>query len=67
MNKNELNEVIISLKKKLARGRNTLEQNVPWIEKNLKSYAQKVGIKPRDIDRFKDKVREKLKEIQNQK
>ncbi len=52
------------IKKAVDKGKSKLEQNIPQIETNLKFYAQKIGIKPEDIDNAKEKVRERLNQIQ---
>jgi len=67
MDKKELHDLLNSIKKSLNTKKTALEKNMPGIEKNLKLYAQKIGIKPEDIDKAKDKVRDKLNEIQKNK
>lgn len=52
---------------KVQAGRTKLEKNVPELEKNLKYYARRLGVKPEDIDAAKEKVRKKLDQIKKNK
>ncbi len=67
MNNKEFQDFMVGIKKTINAGKAKLERNIPWIETNLKNYAQKIGIKPEDIDEAKEKVREKLEQIQKKK
>jgi len=67
MSDKELQDLLNSVKKSLANGKTKLERNIPRLEKNLKIYAQKIGIKPDDIDKAKNKVRERLEQFQKNK
>ncbi len=64
MNNKEFQVLMDRIKKTINTGKTKLEQNIPWIESNLKIYADKFGIKPEDIDQAKEKVRKKLDQIQ---
>lgn len=59
--------LLTGMKNIINSSKTKLEQNVPRIESNLKIYAQKIGIKPEDIDMAKDRAREKLDQFQNKK
>jgi len=67
MNNKEFQVLMNGIKKTINTGKTKLEQNIPWIESNLKIYAEKIGIKPEEIDQAKEKVREKLDQIQKKK
>jgi DNA repair ATPase RecN len=67
MNSKEFQKIIDSVMDKVQAGRTKLEKNVPALEKNMKYYARKFGIKPEDIDAAKEKVRKKLDQIQKNK
>jgi len=67
MNNKEFQVLMDGIKKTINTGKTKLEQNIPWIESNLKIYAEKMGIKPEEIDQAKEKVREKLDQIQKKK
>lgn len=67
MNNKEFQVLMDGIKKTINTGKTRLEQNIPWIESNLKIYAEKMGIKPEEIDQAKEKVRKKLDQIQKKK
>jgi len=67
MNNKEFQVLMDGIKKTINTGKTKLEQNIPWIESNLKIYAEKMGIKPEEIDQAKEKVRKKLDQIQKKK
>ncbi|MFO7727918.1 MAG: hypothetical protein R6X11_06285 [Desulfonatronovibrio sp.] len=67
MKSKEFPGLLTGIKNIINANKTKLEQNVPRIESNLKIYAQKIGIKPEDIDVAKDRVRERLDQFQNKK
>ena len=67
MNNKEFQKIVDGIMEKVQAGRTKLEKNVPELEKNLKYYARRLGVKPEDIDAAKEKVRKKLDQIKKNK
>ena len=67
MNKRHFQSFMTFIQNNIASGKAKLEQDVPRLERNLKIFAEKVGIEPENIDRAKEKIRERLEKIQKQK
>ncbi|WP_045212081.1 hypothetical protein [Desulfonatronovibrio magnus] len=67
MNDQNFQKLWTEIKKNLETGREKLETKMPEIESKIYTYAQKIGINPQDIDKAKDKVRQKIKEFQDKK
>jgi len=53
-------EILKNLKKNLRTGREKLEARFPDLENRLFEYAGKMGVKPEDIEKTRDRIRERV-------
>ncbi|WP_291321997.1 hypothetical protein [Desulfonatronospira sp.] len=60
-------EIINHLKTSFQDGKKKLQDNMPAIERRVFSYARKMGVKPEDIEKYKDRIQEKIQKVREKK
>ncbi|WP_028574793.1 hypothetical protein [Desulfonatronovibrio hydrogenovorans] len=63
MDPKDFNRFFSDIRKHFHSGKASLERKMPGIEAEIVRYAGKIGLKEKDIEDAKNKVREKLKEL----
>ncbi len=63
MSKINSDEVLSIIRKSIQSGRQKFEARRPELEKYLLEYAQKKGLRPEDVVDFREKIKEKIRNI----
>ncbi|EFI35946.1 hypothetical protein Dthio_PD3388 [Desulfonatronospira thiodismutans ASO3-1] len=53
-------KLVNSIKTAVLDRQKKLQENMPEIERNLYHYAGKMGIKPEDIQRTRDRIKDRI-------